>query len=88
MTLVNVSKRSATLLQRYIAFQFFHILLKKTSLLLVVVLPNYFRWMGVRSNFTETEQWGHTQCLDQRSKMEVVPKMARQTGSDAEQSRR
>jgi len=51
----------------------------------VVVLPEPFRGMGAWRKSAETQQSGHAQGLDQRSKMEeVVPKMARRRGSDAD----
>jgi len=67
---------------------YYMVLCKLVSVLLVVVLPDPFRLMGAWRNSTETQQSGHAQGLDQRSKMEVVPKMARRRGSDAGQSRK
>jgi len=41
----------------------------------VVVLPDPFQATGARKKFTETQQLGHAQGLNQRSKMkEIVPK--------------
>jgi len=41
-------------------------------MVVVVVLPDPFRGMGAWSKCTETQQSGHAQGLDQRSKMEEV----------------
>jgi len=55
----------------------------------MMVLPDPFLGMGALRNSMETQQSGHTQGLDQRSKMEeVVLRMARWRGSDAGQSRK
>jgi len=59
------------------------------QILVVVVLSDPFREMEAWRNSTKTQQLGHAQDLDQRSKMEeVVPKMARRRGLDTGQSRR
>jgi len=55
----------------------------------VVVLPDSFRGIGAWRNSTETQQLGHAPRSGPEVKMEeVVAKMARRRGSDAEQSRR
>jgi len=56
----------------------------------VVVLSDLFQGMGTWRNSTETQQSGlaKPQGLDQRSRMEAMPKMARGKGLKAGQSRR
>jgi len=54
----------------------------------VVVLPDPFRGMGAWRNFTETQQSGHASRTGPEVKMEeVVPKMSRRRGSDADAGR-
>jgi len=56
--------------------------------LMVMMLPDPIRGMVARKSTAETHSRATPQGLDQKSKMEVMPKMARRRGSDARQSRR
>jgi len=74
--------------QKYYMKLRLEIYLNKSVGVVVVVLLDPFRGMGAWRNSMETQQSATPQGLDQRSKMEVVPKMARRRGSDAGHSRK